>query len=82
MLLSCLGHSLFTLASRHVPAAELTLIGMSEMAIGPLWVWLAFNETPTALSLTGGVIVIGALVGWTLSQRRAGQDQSGAKASL
>ena len=80
-LLSCLGHSLFTLASRHVPAAELTLIGMSEMAIGPLWVWLAFNETPTALSLAGGVIVIGALVGWTLSQRKP-RAQSGAKASL
>lgn len=67
---SCLGHTLFTYASRHVPAAELTLIGMTEMAVGPLWVWLAYTETPTALSLTGGAIVIGALVGWTLSQRK------------
>lgn len=67
---SCLGHTLFTYASRHVPAAELTLIGMSEMAVGPLWVWLAYTETPTALSLTGGFIVITALVGWTLSQRK------------
>ncbi len=80
-LLSCLGHSLFTFASRHVPAAELTLIGMSEMAIGPLWVWLAFDETPTALSLTGGLIVICALTGWTLSRRNT-SGQSGAKASL
>jgi drug/metabolite transporter (DMT)-like permease len=70
-LLSCLGHSLFTAASRHVPAADLTLLGMSEMIIGPLWVWLAIDETPAGLSLLGGAIVASALIGWSLSRRKA-----------
>lgn len=69
-LLSCLGHSLFTAASRHVPAADLTLIGMSEMVIGPFWVWLVIDETPAGLSLLGGAIVASALIGWSLSRRK------------
>lgn len=68
--LSCLGHSLFTAASRHVPAADLTLIGMSEMIIGPFWVWLVIDETPAGLSLLGGTIVASALIGWSLSRRK------------
>jgi len=69
-LLSCLGHTLFTTASRSVPAAELTLLGMTEMVIGPFWVWLVVDETPAGLSLLGGAIVATALIGWTLSRRK------------
>ena len=67
--LSCFGHSLFTAASRHVPVADLTLIGMCEMIIGPFWVWLVIDETPAGLSLLGGAIVASALIGWSLSRR-------------
>ncbi len=70
--LSCAGHALFTLGSRHVPAAEITLIALVEMMLGPLWVWLIVDEVPGALTLAGGAVVFAAIVGWSLARRRAG----------
>lgn len=70
--LSCAGHALFTLGSRHVPAAEITLIALIEMMLGPLWVWLFVDEVPGALTLAGGAVVFAAIVGWSLARRRAG----------
>ncbi len=77
-LLSTLGHGVFTLASRHVPAAELALLAMVEMVVGPIWVWLALGETPTAYTLMGGAVVAAAIGGWVLS----GNRQSSSKESL
>lgn len=77
-LLSSFGHSMFTFASRHVPAAELTLLAMVEMVVGPIWVWLALGETPTAYTLMGGAVVAAAIGGWVLS----GDRQSSSKDSL
>ena len=31
------------------------------MPLAPLWVWLAFKETPTAATLIGGAIVFAAV---------------------
>jgi drug/metabolite transporter (DMT)-like permease len=30
--------------------------------LGPLWVWLALDERPSALTLVGGAVVIVAIV--------------------
>lgn len=68
-LLSSFAHGIFIFASRHVPAAELTLLAMVEMVMGPLWVWLALGETPTAYTLMGGAVVASAIGGWALSRR-------------
>jgi len=65
-----LGMTLYTAGSRHVPAAELTLLSMSEVALGPLWVWLGFGEVPSALTLAGGGIILAALAGQALSGGR------------
>lgn len=76
-LLSTFGHGVFTLASRHVPAAELTLLAMVEMIMGPIWVWLALGETPTAYTLTGGAVVAAAIGGWAIhGNRRSGSKES------
>jgi len=56
------GLLLFTLGARHLQAAELNLLSLSEVVLGPLWVWLAFRETPSAATLAGGAILLGALV--------------------
>jgi drug/metabolite transporter, DME family len=56
-----LGLTLFTLGSRHVPAAELTLLSMTEVVLGPIWVWLAVGEVPSPLTLAGGALVLGAV---------------------
>lgn len=57
-----LGQALFILASRHVPAALLTFLSLSEIVLGPIWAWLGVNEVPSELTLIGGAVVIAALV--------------------
>ena len=76
--LSCFAHGIFTYASRFVPAAELTLLSLFEMVIGPFWVWLVFGETPTGLTLAGGAVVVGAIAGWALSGARRQPPPAGA----
>jgi drug/metabolite transporter (DMT)-like permease len=53
----------YTLGSRLVSAAELTLLSLSEVVLGPIWVWLAFAETPSGLTLLGGAILLAAIAG-------------------
>ena len=52
------GLVLFTAGSRYVPAAELTLLSLTEVVLGPLWVWLAFAEEPSVPTLAGGAILM------------------------
>jgi drug/metabolite transporter (DMT)-like permease len=64
-LMGCLqvgmGSSLSTRASRHLPAAEMGLISLLEMILGPMWVWIFLAERPSAAALQGGAIVIAAV---------------------
>ena len=52
--------------ARLIPAAETSLIGMLETVLGPLWVWLVLSEQPGAATLTGGALILGALLANTL----------------
>ncbi len=61
---------LYTMGSRWVPAAELALLSLSEVILGPLWVWLVFAESPGGLTLAGGAVLLAALVGHALSGMR------------
>ena len=54
---SAVGLALFTLGARLLPAIETALIGSLDAPLAPLWVWLAFNETPSASTIMGGAIV-------------------------
>lgn len=58
---SALGLALFAIGSRHLPAVETALIGALDGALAPVWVWLAFAETPTPITLIGGTIVFSAV---------------------
>ena len=60
------GLLLFTLGSRYVPAAELTLLSLTEVILGPIWVWLAFAEEPSRLTLLGGAILLAAIAALTI----------------
>jgi DME family drug/metabolite transporter len=54
---------LFIYGSKHVPAAELTLLTMLEVILSPIWVWFLFNEHPGYWTLIGGsIIMLGVLV--------------------
>jgi drug/metabolite transporter (DMT)-like permease len=71
-----LGLSLFMLGSRFLPSGQAALIGAIETPLMPFWIWLAFQEIPTARALIGGAIVMAAVVadiaGETRSQRQTG----------
>ncbi len=51
----------FIIASRHLAAAEVTLIMLLEFALGPIWVWLFIDEIPTRWTLIGGAVIITAV---------------------
>lgn len=57
-----LGLVLYTIGARLIPAAQVGLITLLEVALGPLWVWLALSERPGTATLAGGVIVVAAIV--------------------
>ena len=63
-----LGFALLTVGARLIPAAQVGLITLLEVVLGPLWVWLALDERPSALTLVGGGIVIVAIVIQTRTQ--------------
>lgn len=64
------GLILYTLGSRVLPAAELTLLSMIEVLLAPLWVWLAFGEMATAGTFAGGAVVLVAVMLNALSGAR------------
>jgi drug/metabolite transporter (DMT)-like permease len=66
-----LGFALLTVGARLIPAAQVGLITLLEVVLGPLWVWLALNERPSALTLVGGAVVIVAIVIQTRGTRPA-----------
>lgn len=49
------------MGARLIPAAEVALITLLEIVLGPLWVWLAFSERPSTATLLGGAIVMAAV---------------------
>jgi drug/metabolite transporter (DMT)-like permease len=57
-----IGFALLTVGARLIPAAQVGLITLLEIVLGPLWVWLALDERPSNLTLVGGAIVIVAIV--------------------
>ena len=57
------GLSLFTIGSRVVPAAELALLSMTEVVLGPVWVWLILGESTSIETLIGGAVLLLAIGG-------------------
>jgi drug/metabolite transporter (DMT)-like permease len=56
------GFLLFMAGARLIPAAESSLIGMLEIVLGPLWVWLVLGERPATASLVGGAVIFAAVL--------------------
>jgi drug/metabolite transporter, DME family len=55
------GLALYTLGSRVIPAADLTLISMVEVMLAPVWVWAFLNETASPGTFIGGAILLAAV---------------------
>ena len=56
------GLALLTVGARLLPPAEVALLSLLELVLGPLWVWLAYSERPSTATLVGGVVVTAAVV--------------------
>jgi RarD protein len=60
----CLGLILYSIGSKHIPAADLTLLSLTEVIGGIFWVWLPWlgiNEVPSTNTIIGGFFIFIAL---------------------
>lgn len=55
------GMVLYTLGSRVIPAAELTLLSMVEVMLAPIWVWAVLGETASVGTFIGGAVLMVAV---------------------
>ncbi|MPV86332.1 DMT family transporter [Ostreibacterium oceani] len=68
-----LGLALFVTGARLLPSPIAALISTAEPMLGPLWVWILLNETPTKFTLIGGAIILIAILAhltWQLIHHR------------
>lgn len=61
-LLLPLGFALYFSGTKYLPAADVALIALLEMVIGPLWAWAVLREHPGAAALVGGAVVVAAVI--------------------
>ena len=70
--LVCLGLILYSIGSKAIPAAELTLLSLTEVIGGIFWVWLplfGINEVPSINTIIGGFFLFVSLVYYSLVMR-------------
>jgi drug/metabolite transporter (DMT)-like permease len=60
----------FSVAIKHVPALEATLISTLEPVLNPVWVFFFIGEKPGLFALVGGIIVLGGVALNALSSAR------------
>jgi drug/metabolite transporter (DMT)-like permease len=53
---------LAVLAARVLSAPEVSLLALLEVVFGVAWAWLGAGEAPTPAALTGGSVVLLALL--------------------
>ena len=56
------GLALLTIGARLIPAAQVAILSLLELVLGPLWVWLAYGERPATATVAGGVVVVTAVL--------------------
>jgi drug/metabolite transporter (DMT)-like permease len=65
-----LGLLLFTLGSKTLPAAKMTLLALSEVFFAPLWVWLFLDERIPLQTLIGGSVILLAII-WNVAGKNS-----------
>ena len=72
-LLVVSGLILYSIGSKNLPAAELTLLSLTEIIGGIFWVWLpifGINEIPSANTIIGGFIITFAIFYYSFHTQR------------
>ena len=70
--LVCFGLILYSIGSKAIPAAELTLLSLTEIIGGIFWVWLplfGINEIPSTNTIIGGFFLFISLTYYSLVMR-------------
>ena len=70
--LVCSGLILYSIGSKAIPAAELTLLSLTEVVGGIFWVWLpilGINEVPSTNTIIGGFFLFLSLFYYSLIMR-------------
>ena len=68
--LVCFGLILYSIASKAIPAAELTLLSLTEIIGGIFWVWLplfGINEVPSNNTIIGGFLIFMSISHYSLT---------------
>ena len=71
-ILVCMGLILYSIGSKAIPAAELTLLSLTEVIGGIFWVWLPIlgvNEVPDTYTIIGGFFLFISLTYYSLIMR-------------
>ena len=71
--LVCSGLILYSTKSKYLPAADLTLLSLTEVLGGILWVWLpvfGINEVPSTNTLIGGGVITFAIIFYGFNTKR------------
>ena len=69
----CSALILYSSKSKYLPAADLTLLSLTEILGGIFWVWLplfGINEVPSNNTIIGGVIITLAIIFYGFNTRR------------
>ena len=67
--LVCCGLILYSIGSKNIPAADLTLLSLTEVIGGIFWVWLPWlgiNEAPSTNTIIGGFFIFIAIFYYSL----------------
>lgn len=71
---SGIAYLLFMTGGRYIPSSEAGLIGLLDVVLGPLWVWLVFSETPEIATIIGAAIILLAVVWYLWSGMRGPKE--------
>jgi len=66
----CMGLILYSIGSKAIPAAELTLLSLTEVIGGIFWVWVPFlgvNEIPSTNTIIGGFFLFMSIIYYSLT---------------
>jgi len=72
-LLVCIGFIMFSIKSKYLPVADLTLLSLTEVVGGIFWVWLPFlgiNEIPSPNTFIGGLVITFAIIYYSVNVKR------------
>lgn len=64
-----LAYVLYGIAVRRLRALESSLLATIEPVLSPIWVLFATGERPSAMAVTGGAVIVLAVIVQTLGKR-------------